>query len=78
MTAKKTIIGATFMIFSRDRILTSHVGSLPRNEKLSDLLVRQEAGEKFDANYICGSAGNAALMAFTRALGRGRAGRISP
>src|SRR6201985_685561 len=27
------------------------------------------AGEKFDANYICGSTGNAALMAFTRALG---------
>jgi len=27
------------------------------------------AGEKFDANYICGSAGNAALMAFTRTLG---------
>jgi NAD(P)-dependent dehydrogenase (short-subunit alcohol dehydrogenase family) len=27
------------------------------------------AGEKFDANYICGSAGNAAIMAFTRALG---------
>src|ERR1700732_1538946 len=36
------------MISSRDRILTTHVGSLPRNEKLSDLLVRQEAGEKFD------------------------------
>jgi NAD(P)-dependent dehydrogenase (short-subunit alcohol dehydrogenase family) len=32
------------------------------------------AGEKFDANYICGSAGNAALMAFTRALG----GKASP
>ena len=28
------------------------------------------AGEKFDANYICGSTGNAALMAFTRALGK--------
>jgi NAD(P)-dependent dehydrogenase (short-subunit alcohol dehydrogenase family) len=27
------------------------------------------AGEKFDANYITGSTGNAALMAFTRALG---------
>jgi len=27
------------------------------------------AGEKFDANYICGSTGNAALMSFTRALG---------
>jgi len=36
------------MILSRDRILTTHVGSLPRNEKLSDLLVRQEAGEQFD------------------------------
>ncbi len=28
------------------------------------------AGESFDAGYIAGSAGNAALMAFTRALGR--------
>ena len=28
------------------------------------------AGEQFDPNYITGSAGNAALMAFTRALGR--------
>lgn len=27
------------------------------------------AGERFDADYIAGSAGNAALMAFTRALG---------
>lgn len=29
------------------------------------------AGESFDPNYIAGSAGNAALMAFTRALGKG-------
>jgi len=29
------------------------------------------AGETFDAGYIAGVAGNAALMAFTRALGRG-------
>jgi NAD(P)-dependent dehydrogenase (short-subunit alcohol dehydrogenase family) len=28
------------------------------------------AGEKLDPNYIAGSTGNAALMAFTRALGR--------
>src|SRR6185295_14402214 len=27
------------------------------------------AGERYDANYIAGSTGNAALMAFTRALG---------
>jgi len=40
------------MLFSRDRILTTHVGSLPRNEKLSDLLVRQEAGEKLDAKLL--------------------------
>ena len=37
------------MNFSRDRILTTHVGSLPRNDKLSDLLLKQEAGENFDA-----------------------------
>jgi len=33
---------------SRDRILTTHVGSLPRNDKLSDLLVKREANEPFD------------------------------
>src|SRR5262245_5664762 len=33
------------MIRSRDRILTTHVGSLPRNEVLTDLLIRREGGE---------------------------------
>ena len=28
------------MILSRDRIVTTHVGSLPRNERLSELLVQ--------------------------------------
>lgn len=37
------------MLASTDRILTTHVGSLPRNETLSDLLIRQEAGETIDA-----------------------------
>ncbi|MSO90975.1 MAG: methionine synthase [Acetobacteraceae bacterium] len=37
------------MLMSRDRILVSHVGSLPRNEKLADMLIRQEAGETVDA-----------------------------
>jgi len=36
------------MITSRDRILTTHVGSLPRNDKLTDLLIKREAGEKLD------------------------------
>src|SRR5437763_8101318 len=31
---------------SEDRILTTHVGSLPRAPALSDLLIRDEAGEK--------------------------------
>ena len=40
------------MITSRDRILTTHVGSLPRGETLSDLLVRREAHEKIDAKQL--------------------------
>jgi len=36
------------MLMSTDRILVSHVGSLPRAELLSDLLIRQEAGEAID------------------------------
>src|SRR5271167_3044013 len=39
----------TRMLMSTDRILVSHVGSLPRPETLSDLLIRQEAGETVDA-----------------------------
>jgi 5-methyltetrahydropteroyltriglutamate--homocysteine methyltransferase len=37
------------MLMSTDRILVSHVGSLPRSDLLSDLLIRQEAGEAIDA-----------------------------
>jgi 5-methyltetrahydropteroyltriglutamate--homocysteine methyltransferase len=40
------------MIFSRDRILTTHVGSLPRNEKLSDLLMAQEEGKPYDSKGL--------------------------
>ncbi|HXF88744.1 MAG TPA: cobalamin-independent methionine synthase II family protein [Xanthobacteraceae bacterium] len=40
------------MLLSRDRILTTHVGSLPRNEKLSDLLMAQEEGKDFDADVM--------------------------
>ncbi|HLH42020.1 MAG TPA: cobalamin-independent methionine synthase II family protein [Bryobacteraceae bacterium] len=36
------------MILSRDRILTTHVGSLPRNNKLSELLIRREEEEAID------------------------------
>jgi 5-methyltetrahydropteroyltriglutamate--homocysteine methyltransferase len=40
------------MIISRDRILTTHVGSLPRNATLTDLLVRREAGERIDSAQL--------------------------
>ena len=40
------------MIFSRDRILTTHVGSLPRNEKLSDLLMAQEENKDYDPKVL--------------------------
>ena len=40
------------MIFSRDRILTTHVGSLPRNDKLSDLLMMREEGKSFDPKVM--------------------------
>src|ERR1051325_11109373 len=40
------------MISSRDRILTTHVGSLPRNEKLSDLLMAQDEGKPVDAKAM--------------------------
>ena len=38
----------THMTLSRDRILTTHVGSLPRNEALSELLIRREEGQPVD------------------------------
>src|SRR6478609_8524511 len=36
------------MLMSTNRILVSHVGSLPRAARLTDLLIRQEAGETID------------------------------
>jgi 5-methyltetrahydropteroyltriglutamate--homocysteine methyltransferase len=37
---------------SESRILTTHVGSLPRNPTLTDLLVRQEQGQPVDAGEL--------------------------
>src|SRR5215813_15612206 len=47
------------MILSRDRILTTHVGSLPRNEKLSDLLMTQDEGKPYDAKVMAAEMDNA-------------------
>lgn len=40
------------MQMSRDRILVTHVGSLPRNDVLTELLIQQEAGEKIDLKQL--------------------------
>src|SRR6267154_4641661 len=40
------------MITSRDRILTTHVGSLPRNDTITELLIKREAGEAIDAKTM--------------------------
>jgi 5-methyltetrahydropteroyltriglutamate--homocysteine methyltransferase len=42
------------VIRSQERILTTHVGSLPRNGTLTDLLIRREAGEAIDAGILAG------------------------
>ncbi len=40
------------MLISEERILTTHCGSLPRPAELSDLLLREEAGERIDKNVL--------------------------
>ncbi|MGI8526299.1 MAG: cobalamin-independent methionine synthase II family protein [Pseudolabrys sp.] len=40
------------MLFSRHRILVTHVGSLPRNDVLTDLLISEEAGERIDLRQL--------------------------
>src|SRR5256885_7418360 len=42
------------MLTSRDRILTTHVGSLPRNDTITELLIKREAGEKVDQKQMTG------------------------
>src|SRR5437879_7447276 len=41
---------------SEQRILTTHVGSLPRTPALRDLLVRQDRGETVDAASVAGES----------------------
>jgi 5-methyltetrahydropteroyltriglutamate--homocysteine methyltransferase len=40
------------MILSRDRILATHVGSLPRNETLSEMLIDREEGKPLDERQL--------------------------
>src|SRR6516164_114250 len=49
------------MLTSRDRILTTHVGSLPRNEMLSDLLIRREEGDAIEKDTMAAEMDRAVL-----------------
>ena len=40
--------GSSAMKTSQDRILTTHVGSLPRPLELKELLVRKDQGQTYD------------------------------
>jgi NAD(P)-dependent dehydrogenase (short-subunit alcohol dehydrogenase family) len=55
-----------FGFINLTRLVYARINAQGRGVIINDI---GAAGEKFDANYITGSAGNAALMAFTRALG---------
>ena len=59
------------MIFSRDRILTTHVGSLPRNDVLTELLIRQEAGESVDLKQLAAEKDKAVADIVTRQVQAG-------
>lgn len=53
---------------SRDRILTTHVGSLPRPERLSELLLAKEFGEPYDEGEYASEAKRAVLAAVRRQI----------
>jgi 5-methyltetrahydropteroyltriglutamate--homocysteine methyltransferase len=59
------------MILSHDRILTTHVGSLPRNDVLSELLIRREAGETVDHRQLAGEMDRAVRAIVERQVAAG-------
>ena len=56
---------------SKDRILVTHVGSLPRPAVLDDLLIRQEAGEAIDAALLAREAAEAVRNVVVRQIEAG-------
>ena len=56
---------------SRDRILTTHVGSLPRPPELRQMLVRKDQGEPYDKNELMRLARQAVLDIVRRQVAAG-------
>ena len=50
------------MITSRERILVTHVGSLPRNDELSDLLIKREEGNAVDKDQLARAMDRAVMQ----------------
>ena len=56
---------------SEHRILTTHVGSLPRSAVLRDLLIRHERGEQIDEQALAGETQAAVERVVARQLQAG-------
>lgn len=59
------------MAYCEDRILVTHVGSLPRIPELSDLLIREEAGEDIDRKLLKALSGEAVRHVVSEQIGAG-------
>src|SRR5882757_1061110 len=59
------------MKISQHRILTTHVGSLPRNPVLSDLLIRQERGEAIAPEQLRAEKGRAVTEVVNQQISAG-------
>src|SRR5579862_4687288 len=59
------------MMTSRERILTTHVGSLPRPQEVVDLLFAQDRGESYDAARFDEVMRSAVQQAVTRQVEAG-------
>jgi 5-methyltetrahydropteroyltriglutamate--homocysteine methyltransferase len=59
------------MLMSTDRILVSHVGSLPRAERLTELLIRGEAGDPVDPGELAGEVETATAHVIARQVEAG-------
>jgi 5-methyltetrahydropteroyltriglutamate--homocysteine methyltransferase len=59
------------MIFSRDRILVTHVGSLPRNEALSEMLIDREEGKLLSERQLAEEMQGAVRHVIAKQVGAG-------
>jgi NAD(P)-dependent dehydrogenase (short-subunit alcohol dehydrogenase family) len=65
--------GVSVSVVAADLSSTDEVEHVAASVAGIDVLVNSAGGESFNPGYIAGAAGNAALMAFTRALGQSAA-----